>query len=90
VIPQVAGTMPRSTPVRGVIESLVRSKKYALPLLPLAALHPLLGGSLVAACLDAARFNPGKLAATPDAQPGPAGIARELETNRVASLRQGE
>jgi hypothetical protein len=32
VIPQVAGSMPRSHSVDGVAESLIKSKKYLLPL----------------------------------------------------------
>ena len=36
VIPQVAGTMPRSHSVDGVAESLIKSKKYLLPLVILA------------------------------------------------------
>jgi len=32
IIPQIPGSKPRSKPVRGVFESLVRSKKYAVPL----------------------------------------------------------
>lgn len=32
IIPQVPGTIERSTKVRGVLESLVKSKRYALPL----------------------------------------------------------
>jgi hypothetical protein len=33
-IPQVPGTVERSRPVRGVLEALVKSKKYILPLAP--------------------------------------------------------
>ena len=62
VIPQVAGTVPRSSPVRGVLESLVKSKRYAVPLLSLAALHPILGGSLAVAWLEGARFDPRRIA----------------------------
>ena len=36
VIPQVPGTVPRSHPVDGVAESLIKSKKYLLPMIVLA------------------------------------------------------
>jgi len=55
VIPQVPGTIPRSTPVKGVIESLVKSKKYVVPL---AALHPFVTGTLIAAYVTDGRFHP--------------------------------
>jgi hypothetical protein len=55
VIPQVPGTIKRSTPVHGVIESLVKSKKYVVPL---AVLNPYVAGSLIAAYLVDGRFSP--------------------------------
>jgi hypothetical protein len=55
VIPQVPGNIRRSGPVRGVVESVVRAKKYMLPLL---VFHPVITGALVAAAADGARFNP--------------------------------
>jgi hypothetical protein len=55
VIEQVPGTIPRSTPVDGVAESLVKSKKYVVPL---AVLHPFVAGTLVAAYLGDGRFHP--------------------------------
>src|SRR5580658_6683096 len=55
VIPQVPGNVRRSGPVRGVVESVVRAKKYMLPLL---AFHPVITGVLVAAAANGARFNP--------------------------------
>jgi hypothetical protein len=48
VIEQVNGTMPRSHGVDGVAESLVKSKKY---LLPLAVLSPEVTGGVVVAYL---------------------------------------
>jgi hypothetical protein len=85
VIPQVAGTIPRSTPVRGVLESLVKSKRYALPLVSVAVLHPALGGSLAFAWLDGSRFNPRRIAEPENASSEPAGIADELQSNRVVA-----
>jgi hypothetical protein len=55
VIPQVPGTIPRSKRVDGVVESLVKSKKYVVPL---AALHPFVAGTLIAAYLGDGRFKP--------------------------------
>jgi len=60
VIPQVPGTIERSTPVDGVVESLVKSKKYVLPL---AALHPIVAGTLAVVYLGDGRFHPDKHAA---------------------------
>lgn len=48
VIPQVPGSVPRSHPVDGVAESLVKSKKY---LIPLAVLSPEVTGGVVVAYL---------------------------------------
>ena len=53
VIPQVPGSVPRSHPVDGVAESLVKSKKY---LLPLAVLSPELTGGVVVAYLADGRM----------------------------------
>ncbi|MGA8491740.1 MAG: hypothetical protein WB711_15040 [Terriglobales bacterium] len=55
VIPQVPGNIRRSGPVRGVVESVVRAKKYMVPLL---VFHPLITGALVLAAANDARFNP--------------------------------
>jgi hypothetical protein len=53
VIPQVAGTMPRSHAVDGVAESLVKSKKY---ILPIAILSPAIAGGAVVAYLARGRM----------------------------------
>jgi hypothetical protein len=57
VIPQVPGSVKRSRPVRGVLESLIRAKKYALVL---AAFHPFIGGSVISADLVGDRFHPAR------------------------------
>jgi hypothetical protein len=90
VIPQVPGTVPRSTPVRGVLESLVRSKRYAVPLVSVAVLHPYFGGSLAFAWLEGADFDPRRVTGTLNSQPGPAAIAAELEANRVLAVTGDE
>lgn len=75
VVPQVPGTIPRSTPVDGVVEGLVKSKKYVLPL---ALLHPYITGTLVAAYFSDGRFHPDPHAAVFDptvaTEPGPPAI----------------
>jgi hypothetical protein len=55
VIPQVPGTIPRSRPVHGLVESVFKAKKYELPLL---AFHPFVGGGLAVAYVASGRFNP--------------------------------
>jgi hypothetical protein len=60
VIPQVAGSVPRSHPVDGVAESLVKSKKY---LLPLAVFAPEVTGGVVVAYLMDGRLKMPKGAA---------------------------
>ncbi len=57
VIPQVPGSIPRSENVHGVLESVVRSKKYAVPLL---LLHPFIGSSVAVAYVADGRFNPSR------------------------------
>jgi hypothetical protein len=59
VIPQVPGNVPRSTPVYGVLESFLKSKKY---LVPLAVFHPLIMGGVAVAYLSTGRFDPAKQA----------------------------
>jgi hypothetical protein len=54
IIPQVPGTVKRSHGVDGVAESLVKSKKY---LLPLAVLSPEFTGAVVAAYLVEGRMS---------------------------------
>jgi len=68
VIPQVPGTMKRSKPVRGVLESLVRAKKYAVAF---AIFHPMVAGGVETVYLVGDRFNPAKcsLVFNPDGEP---------------------
>ena len=78
VIPQVPGTIRRSTPVDGVVESLVKSKKYVVPL---AVLHPFVAGTLVVAYFGDGRFHPDPHAAVfhPDDAFEPGAPARETQ-----------
>jgi hypothetical protein len=55
LIPQVPGTVRRSKPIHGVLESVVAAKKYMLPLF---LLHPYIAGSLVAGYVGHGRFDP--------------------------------
>lgn len=57
VIPQVPGTVKRSRPVHGVVESVFRAKKYVAVL---AALHPIVTGGVVSVYVFGDRFNPAK------------------------------
>jgi hypothetical protein len=87
MIPQVPGNIKRSHPIDGVLESVVKSKKYVLPL---AVITPEVTAGLVVAYLTDGRFHapkdapvqiiPGEpttrtadaLPATPETQPGTA------------------
>ncbi|HXE62825.1 MAG TPA: hypothetical protein VN519_04760 [Bryobacteraceae bacterium] len=80
-IPQVAGTIPRSTAVRGVLQSLVKSKRYAIPLAGLAVFHPFFGGGMVAAWVQGKSFDPKKIAGKADPDKDPQAIAMELQTS---------
>ncbi len=85
VIPQVPGSIPRSTPVDGVVESLVKSKKYVVPL---AVLHPYVAGTLIAAYFTDGRFHPDPHAAVFDplsaAEPGSAASDRNASPSAQA------
>lgn len=56
LIPQVPG-LPRSEHAEGVLEALLKSKKYVLPL---AILHPAITATFAVAYLGEGRFNPRK------------------------------
>jgi hypothetical protein len=61
VIPQVPGSAARSTPVHGVVESFLKSKKY---IVPTAAVNPILAGCVVVVYegTGAGRFDPARQA----------------------------
>jgi hypothetical protein len=79
VIPQVPGTIHHSDPVDGVIESLVKSKKYVVPI---AALHPLIAGGLAVVYLGDGRFHPDENAPVFDP-------AHEFKTADMAENKAG-
>lgn len=85
VITQVPGKTPRSSAVRSVLGSLIKSKKYILPLASLAVLHPYLGGSLVLAWIEDGHFNPRGFAGEADSPAPPEMIARQLQSNGMVS-----
>jgi len=84
VIPQVPG-LPPSRNVRGVLESVLTSKKYIVPLAPLAVLYPYFGGSLAFAWVEDRHLNPRHLPAAEDPSAQPVVIAQELESGRAPS-----
>src|SRR5579863_6148500 len=71
VIPQVPGVEARSTPVHGVVESFLKSKKY---MVPSAVVSPIFAGCVVAVYVGtgAGRFDPARQAEVFNAE-------RELE-----------
>jgi hypothetical protein len=88
LIPQVPGRLQRSRHIDGVLEAVLKSKKYVLPL---AVLHPAITGSLVAAYLTEGRFNPRRNAVVFDVsrivQPRPAGAAMSRVANSNSASR---
>lgn len=82
VIAQVPGPLPRSSSVRGVLESLMKSKKYLVPLTTLAVLHPLLGGGLAYALVEESHFDPKRVTGSAAASsPTPTMVVSELVWN---------
>ena len=71
VIPQIPGSAARSTPVHGVVESFLKSKKY---IVPAGVANPIFAGCVVAVYegTGAGRFDPGRQAMVFNAE-------RELE-----------
>jgi len=55
VIPQIPGSIKRSTPIHGIVDSVFKAKKYEIPLL---VFHPIVGGGLAVAYVISGRFNP--------------------------------
>jgi hypothetical protein len=78
VIPQVPGSIARSTPVRGVAESLLKTKKY---LLPIAILQPYVAGGIALAYVSGGRFDPAHNAMIMDSK-------RELQPPLAANQRK--
>jgi hypothetical protein len=82
VIPQVEGTVPRSGAVRGVLESFVRSKRYAVPLASLAVLHPAVGAGMAYAWVGGPHFQPRQIATEHGGAPlKPGGVVSALRSD---------
>ncbi|NYF78759.1 hypothetical protein [Granulicella arctica] len=84
MVPQVPGSIKRSHPIDGVLESVVKSKKYVVPL---AVLNPELTAGLVVAYLTDGRFHAPKDAQPvmlPGEQEHPAEMERSTELQRRA------
>ena len=78
VIAQVPGTLPRSKPIRGVVESFLKSKKYALPV---ALLHPFVIGGLEVAYWTTSHCDPHRhFTSNLERESQPAAIVTDLET----------
>lgn len=85
VIPQVPGTIPRSHKINGIAESLVKSKKYVVPL---AVLYPHATAVLGVTYLTQGRFSPPKNVETVKL-PGEDAreiVARQMEQKTVDAL----
>jgi len=78
VIPQVPGTIQRSTKVRGVAESLLKTKKYVIPL---GILQPYVVGGIALAYFGSGRFDPARNAMIMDSR-------RELQPRLASSERK--
>jgi hypothetical protein len=87
IVPQIPGTMPRSHPVRGVLESFVKSKRYLVPLAPLAILHPGFGAGLVYAYFEGSHFQPGRMA-DHNAPLTPEDVASNLDVDTRSAIAQ--
>jgi hypothetical protein len=95
VIPQVPGSVKRSRPVHGVLESLFRAKKYVVVL---AAFHPFIAGGVLTADIVGDKFNPARntivfsLTGEPQAPPADTekrAYLKELQTAEAGSEHGG-
>lgn len=57
MVPQVPGTVRRSKPVHGVLDSVVAAKKY---MVPLVVVHPYIAGGLLAGYFGHLRYDPAR------------------------------
>jgi hypothetical protein len=64
IMPQVPGSVGRSKPIHGVLESVIAAKKY---MIPLVVLHPYIGGGLLVEYFGHQRFDPARNALIMDA-----------------------
>jgi hypothetical protein len=91
IIPQIPGSIKRSKPIRGVVESAFKSKKYMIPLL---MWHPAIVGCFAAAYFTGGGFNPGHHALvfdpSRDLEPPMTAQQRVAYMNRLEQLKRGE
>jgi len=81
VMAQMPGTLPRSKPIRGVLESFLKSKKYSVPV---AVLHPYIVGSLALVYLTS-RCDPHRnFTHNLESESQPEAIITDLEANGAA------
>jgi hypothetical protein len=80
LLPQVPGTIRRSKPVHGVLESVMAAKKY---MVPLVVLHPYIGGGLLAEYFGHRRFDPARNALVLTLDPSP-----ELDESMTRDQRE--
>jgi hypothetical protein len=83
MIPQVPGSIKRSHPIDGVMESVVKSKKYVLPL---AVINPEVTAGLVVAYLTDGRFKAPKDAAVEIVPGEPVAMEPVSPTSSVPSV----
>ena len=90
VIPQVTGTVKRSKPVKGIVESAFKAKKYMAPLL---VWHPVIVGCFAAAYVGSSGFDPGHHALVfdprRDLEPPVSALQRREAQSRVEQLARG-
>jgi len=91
VIPQVPGSVKRSRPARGVLESLFRAKKYVVVL---AVFHPFIAGGVLTADLVGDRFNPARntsvFSLTGEPQSPPTSLERRAYLKELQTEAAGE
>jgi hypothetical protein len=86
VIPQVPGSIHRSHPINGVVEALVKSKKYVVPLV---VLNPQLTAGMIVAYLTDGRFSPPK-DATVELVPGHPALVSAANTDAPRTHASGD
>jgi hypothetical protein len=83
VVAQVQGSIHRSDNIDGVVESLVKSKKYVFPL---AVLDPWVAGGLAVAYFTDGRFHPDKDAEILDPDTALAILNSQDETEQTPAM----
>jgi hypothetical protein len=91
MVPQVPGSIKRSKPVRGVVESAFKAKKYMIPLL---VWHPAIVGCFAAAYFTGGGFDPAHHALvfdpSRDLEPPMSAQQRVAYMNRLEQLKRAD